>query len=222
MIVNLEQLDASSRWFGEQYRALLHRHAVVDYSARNTEALQRLGLHHVRHLALGSSPGLVTVPTDRADHVDVCFYGSVNARRAALLDELERRGLIVERLFGVYGRARDAAIARAKLVVNVHYYDAAVFEAVRVTHLLANRVCVVTEGDADDPDLATLSDGLAIGRYGELADRCEELVADAHARQHLADAGVTAMTAHPQTEEWRRVLTGDPAAAISTPPFIDR
>jgi hypothetical protein len=206
VLVNLEQLDAASRWFGDDYRTLLSRHAVVDYSARNTAALRRLGLDHVRHLRLGASPGLETLPAHRTDHVDVCFYGSLNARRIALLDELERRGLIVERLFGVYGQARDAAVARAKLVLNVHYYDAAVFEAVRVTHLLANGVCVVTEGDADDPDIAPLATGLAVGRYADLADRCEQLVADADARGALAEAGIAALQALPQADEWRRTL----------------
>lgn len=218
IIVNLEQLDAASRWFGDDYRTLLAGHAVVDYSARNTAALVRLGFDHVRHLRLGASPGLRTVTAERSDHVDVCFYGSLNARRAALLDELERRGLIVERLFGVYGRARDAAVARAKVVLNVHYYDAAVFEAVRVTHLLANGVCVVTEGDADDPDIAPLADGLSVGPYAELADRCERLVADAEARRLLAEVGLDVMEARPQAEEWRRTLELD----VETPPPMSR
>ena len=47
--------------------------------------------------------------------------------------------------FNAYGGKRDALIARAKVVLNIHYYAAQVFEIVRVSYLLANSKAVVTE-----------------------------------------------------------------------------
>jgi hypothetical protein len=59
------------------------------------------------------------------------------------------RGLRVESAFGCYGEERDALIARARIVLNVHYYESKVFEVVRVSYLLANRKCVLSESGSD-------------------------------------------------------------------------
>ena len=46
---------------------------------------------------------------------------------------------------GVRGAERDALIARARLVLNLHFYPTAIFELVRVSYLLANGKAVVAE-----------------------------------------------------------------------------
>jgi hypothetical protein len=208
VLVNLEQVDTASKVFTEDHFALLSRHAVLDYSSRNLAALRRAGIGHARLLRVGWSPGLARIAPEGAGEVDVCFYGSVNARRAALLDELERRGLVVERLFGVYGAARDQAVARAKVVLNCHYFESSIFEAVRVSYLAGNGVCVVTEGSPDDEDLAPWIDGLEVASYDHLADACEALVHDPDRRRDLAAAAVTAAETNRQDRLWRRLLGG--------------
>ena len=74
-------------------------------------------------------------------------------------------------------------------MINLHFYEAAIFESVRVSYLLANQVCVVSEGDARDPDLAPFVGGLAVEPYEGLVSRCLDLLQNEPARNVLAREG---------------------------------
>ena len=151
IIFNFEQVDRASGWLNQQYMDVLRRHRVLDYSHRNLAALRALGIGHARLLQPGYAPPLSRIAPAPDHDIDVLFYGSMNERRAAVLEGLRAHGVAVTHLFNVYGADRDAAIARAKLVLNIHFYDAAVFESARVAFLLANAACVVTEGRPRGP-----------------------------------------------------------------------
>jgi hypothetical protein len=193
VLLNLEQADRASDWMSPHYLDLMRQRPLVDYSCRNITALKTFGIHHAKLLPIGYAPGLTRIRPAATQDIDVLFYGSLNERRRHVLDALEARGVKVQRLFGSYGAERDAAIARAKIVLNLHFYEAAIFESVRVSFLLANRVCVVSEGDAADPDLAPFAEGLTIAPYEALVDRCLGLLADADARVARAQAGFEAI-----------------------------
>lgn len=53
-----------------------------------------------------------------------------------------------------YGDERDELIKRAKLVINLHNHDNQIFEMVRVSHLIQNKIPVLCEQnpDTDFPD----------------------------------------------------------------------
>ena len=189
VLFNLEQADAQSAWMNTAYVSLLRRHPVLDYSEMNMKALRAAGLDHVRHLPIGYMPCLARIAPAPVCDIDVLFFGSLNERRAAVLDALRARGLTVVHLFGVYGAERDASIARAKVVLNLHFYAAAIFEVVRVSYLLANGVCVVSEGAADTPDTLAFQDALCFAPYEDLVDACAALVADDARREALARRG---------------------------------
>ena len=189
VVYNFEQASRSSTWLTEAYLDLLRRHQVLDYSVRNTAAMHAFGIEHARTLPMGYTDDLSSFAPASIQDIDVLFYGSLNERRAKLLDRLRAEGLAVTHLFDVYGAERNAAIARAKIVLNMHFYEAAVFESVRVTHLLANGACVVTEGLNEDPDLAHLLGGLAVCGYDELVPCCVALLANDASRSALATTG---------------------------------
>ena len=67
--------------------------------------------------------------------IDVLFIGSINPRRRAVLEQMHADGLRVQAAFGVYGAERDALVARARIVLNVHFYEAKVLEMVRLSYL---------------------------------------------------------------------------------------
>ena len=200
ILFNLEQADRQSPWMNEAYLSLLRRHAVVDYSGRNCAALAAFGVDHARLLPIGYAAGLTRIRRAPIQDVDVLFYGSLNPRRRRVLEALERGGARVQHLFGVYGAERDAAIGRAKIVLNMHFYETAIFESVRVSLLLANRVCVVSEGDRADPDIAFVRDGVAIAAYDDLVARCTALIADADARDAIGQAGFEAIRTRRQAD----------------------
>ena len=208
VLVNFEQVAAGEGWINEDYLALLRRFRVLDYSIRNREALAARGIPHAGLLGIGCTPGLIRIPHDQPKDIDVLFYGSLNPRRKRALEALKAHGIGVVNLFGAYGAERDAAIARAKLVLNLHFYESAIFEVVRVSYLLANGICVLSEGEAGDPDLEPFAGGLAVCRYDEIVDRCAALLADEAARRSVAERGQALMRARRQAD-LLKTLIGD-------------
>lgn len=196
ILVNLEQLQGNAS-LPAHYLERLQRHTVWDYSAANIRELCARGARQPLHVPLGYVPELERIRHGTPD-TDVLFYGSLNPRRTAVLDRLSAAGARVEKLFGVYGAERDACIARARIVLNMHFYEANVLEVVRIVYLLANRIFVVSEHGADAAETARFEGALAFCAYEHLADTCLRYLAEAQSRESIAAAGQQRMRALPQ------------------------
>jgi hypothetical protein len=107
----------------------------------------------------------------------------------------------------VYGDERDRLIARSRVVLNVHYYEAKVFEIVRVSYLLGNGRAVVSERGAEPAEEAPFEQGVAFAPYEGLVDTCLRLLEEPEARQRLANAGQLAMSGRLQVNYLEPVLT---------------
>jgi hypothetical protein len=201
IIYNLEQVGRSNTWFSPSYSSLLARCPVWDYSLRNIAALARSGqAQPATYVPVGYMPQLTRIPTAAIEDIDVLFYGSVNDRRAAVIQELRDMGLNAQAIFGAYGAARDSYIARAKVVLNLHYYETSIFELVRVSYLLANRKAVVAERHAGTEVDADVASAVKLAPYQELAAACAEVVADAEQRRALEAGGFECIVARNEAE----------------------
>lgn len=163
---------------------------VWDYSKDNVQYLKGRGCN-VRHVPIGYAPVLTRIAPTPEQDIDVLFYGDISARRAPVLDALRETGLNVVIVSDVYGVERDALIARAKVVLNIHNHDGIkALETPRVFYLLANRKAVVTELKEDvniDDDLRRAMVGAP---YDKLVEACVDLVGDAGRRAALEEAGL--------------------------------
>jgi hypothetical protein len=171
IIYNLENVpkqvpDPATLWAG---------HEVWDFSASNAAK------YGAKHVPVGYHPSMERFKRAPVLDIDVVFSGAINPRRAQVLNELQSRGLrvvIVPQRF--YGRQRDAILARAKLALNMLFYEDGVFPALRVAHLVANRVPVLSERcpeqwnyvpHCDYESLATTVENAI--KYGpEMAEHC--------------------------------------------------
>lgn len=204
ILYQLEQLSDREGWFTEEREALLRSAwAVWDYSPENAAFLRRRGFNKTMCLPLGYHPRLERIQhrkeTDK--DIDVLFYGAVNDRRKSVVHELRKR-LRTEWLFGIYGEERDAYIARAKIVLNVHFYEAKILEQVRLAYLLNNRCFVVSEEVETNP----FGDGLVLGPVGDLPALCEKYAARPEERQERAGRSYRAFQQRPMVEHLRAVL----------------
>jgi hypothetical protein len=204
IIFNLEQIYLGSPWLEPHYVALLKQYPVWDYSRQNIAALAGIGVTAAL-CGVGYMPALTRIAPAQKD-IDVLFIGSENARRFKVLSEIGASGVTLVAVFDFYGEKRDALIARAKIVLNMHFYDAKVFEIVRVSYLLANRACVVSE-TGQDPELeAPLAGGVAFAPYDGLAPACLGLLRDDAARESVAEKGFERMRALSQVDMLERAL----------------
>jgi SAM-dependent methyltransferase len=195
IVYNFEQLTDELFARAPAYRDALRRHPVWEFDAANATRYATFGLPTPTTVPLGCVPEWCRVEAAAEQDIDVLFYGSLNQRRLAILEALREAGLRVEPHFGVYGPARDALIARAKVALNIHFYDAQIFEIARVGYLLANRVAVVAEEGARTTIDADLREGICAVPQGQIVDACVELVHDPAARRALAERGSAAFRA---------------------------
>ena len=168
---------------------------VWDYSLDNVRFLNARGCG-ARHVPLGYVSGMTRIAPVTERDIDVLFYGDISARRAPVLDALRATGLNVVIESDAYGARRDALIARAKVVLNMHNHDGIkALETPRVFYLLANRKAVVTELKADVPIDEDLRNAMSGAPYGKLVDACVELAGNASRRAALEEAGFQCMLA---------------------------
>ena len=202
IVYNLEQQGSKSF---VKTRLICESSCVWDYSELNIAAWRKAGVFAV-HTPIGYAPTLTRIPPLPDQDIDVLFYGSLNPRRRKILNELRDRGLNVRAAFGVYGQKRDKLIARAKVVLNMHYYETKIFEIVRVSYLLANQRCVVSEKSVDVP--TELEDAVVEADYENLAARCEELVRNAPLREIRSRQGFEAFRKISERDILERAIVG--------------
>ena len=158
---------------------------------RNIAVLAEIGVKAAL-CGIGYMPSLTRIPSAPAKDIDVLFIGSVNPRRGQLLKQLQMQGVAVHVVFNLYGEERDALIARAKIVLNVHFYPAKLFEIVRVSYLLANKVCVVSETGQDGEVETLFLGGVAFASYNGLVSACLTLLQESHRPRPHRGKGVRA------------------------------
>jgi hypothetical protein len=140
ILYETENLLGAPGWrrMSEEVRRRCPKNEWWNYSAANSAVF-------------GDTPKPLRFPLGRAtpaggrSELDVLFVGSPNERRLELVDGLRKAGVAVywpQVAFGA--RLRDLE-ARARIVLNVHYYVPGVFESFRVVPAVAGGARVVSE-----------------------------------------------------------------------------
>ena len=192
--------------FSPAYVDLLKQHRVWDYSPKNIEQLARWGIPNAQLCEIGFVPELMRIP-ERPQDIDVLFYGSLNGRRRKVLNQLSDQGAKVKVLQGLYGPQRDVWIARSKIVLNIHYYEAKVLEIVRLSYLLSNGRFVISE-KGKDADLETpFAQGMVLDAYDMLVPQCMTWLQHASARRAIAMEGQRVFSQRSQAEFLRPLVT---------------
>ncbi len=183
IVLNTEQIYRDNMEWNHKIFSAARRCRLWDYSKKNIEKLESLGIHGGRFLQIGYHPKLNRLIKRSEQDIDVLFYGSINARREKILEGLESAGLKVEKIFGVYGSVRDQLIERAKVVINMHFYDSKIFEIVRTFYLMANSKAIVSEVSQDTVIDECYRDGVCGVPYDRLIESCCDLVENKAARE---------------------------------------
>lgn len=159
---NIPQQVNPVRWTG---------HEVWDFNEANAAK------YWAKYVPIGYHPSMECFEPRPIKIWDVIFFGSMNERRAKVIEALRNKGLSVQTLFGAYGMERDRAIACSKLALNMFYYENGVFPALRVAHCVANKIPIVSE---QCPDGWEFLDQVP---YNALVDEiCRVLSTDLNAR----------------------------------------
>jgi hypothetical protein len=166
----LEQLSDHEGWYSEQMLNLLsNANDVWDYSKTNIEFLKTKGIN-AKLLPLGYHPALEIIPLHQQKNIDILFYGSLNQRRLDIINEINKNpDFKCQSVFGVYGAQLYNLIARSRLILNIHFYNKSIFEAVRISFLLNNQCFVISE---TSPAYPYENVELPLITYDKIIDTC--------------------------------------------------
>ena len=157
--VQLEQ-SVSERWFDQRYLSILENSfLVIDYSLQNIRFLKTKGIGYpmVHYLPLGGVSGLVE--KNIVKDIDLLFYGDSLScpRRQKLIGELQKN-FTIEIINNKFGDEIREKIRRAKVVVNIHYYEDSLLEAPRLMECLSLGATLVSEYAMDSKDYETMNE----------------------------------------------------------------
>lgn len=159
IIFNSEALEdvQERQFYSAAYPELLRRFFVWDYSHRNLPLIAHDGKAVVPFLSCNS---LKRTDITRSAGPNLLFYGRITERRAAILNDLGRRGIPVRVVCGEYGQARDAHLFGCRAVLNLHKNDDTLaFEPIRCFYPLINDIPVISEA-VNDPSAKDFDDSI--------------------------------------------------------------
>lgn len=177
IVFQMEQ-SVSPRWFTPEYLHTLENSlAVLDYAQANLQFLEKRGIAypHTFLVPVGGFAGYGTYlrhnnlqPQGVDAPCDVLFYGDANApRRQQLLEAVGERFQL--RIVGnLFGPELHRAIASARVVVNLHYYEGALLETTRIYECLSLGVPVVSETSVDQAEHTALDGAVRFVPVGDL------------------------------------------------------
>jgi hypothetical protein len=205
IIVDLEQLHDSSPFNKPSYLSYLSSYAVWSYSRSNVEWLHKKGITHAIHVPLGHADPLSSAmstrpPSDSERDIDLLFMGAMSPRRASLKQALETCGRPLKIVFAyeVYGAERDKLLNRAKIVLNVAYWDSFhQLEIVRIGYALANAAFVISETADNLGEYEDLLPGMIIGKYNQLVPLVLLYLDQPEERERIAQLGYECFRARP-------------------------
>ena len=165
-----------------------------------------MGVNNIKLVEIGFQKELATINHSMKKDVDVLFYGIINERRKKILDDLEKKDIKVKVLDSVWGKERDMWISRSRIVLNMHYYDAKIFEVARCFYLMTNSVAIVSEVSDDTYIDSKYRDGIIGVPYEKLVNKCYEILKDEEELKMLREQAFRTISSYPQSEIMRKII----------------
>ena len=200
IFLNTEPLGLSNVPILDKVKAWSKKCEIWDYNQANVDILNG----KAKLFTFGYQKELERIPKAEEQDIDVLFYGAINERRQRILEGIEGRGLKLYAAFGTHGDERDKLVSRAKVVLNMHYYEeVSLFEAVRVFYLMTNSKAVVSEIGPNTSVDSRYLPGIQASTYESLIDNCEFLVKNEAARKALEVKANEVIKTMPQLDNLR-------------------
>ena len=143
----LEQLQ-SNRWMSLDYLEFLRESlAVVEYSKENIPILFENGITYPKlfFCPIGITTSRISEQKSHNNSDGAyLFYGELNQRRREILSEISKKYTVrIEQ--NLFGHSLIKAIRESKAVINLHYYENARLEFMRINQSLSYGKCVISE-----------------------------------------------------------------------------
>jgi hypothetical protein len=199
--------SVNPRWFTKSYFKILKTaQAIFDYSMTNLAYLEDRGFDwkKVFYLPVTARPASGTNLQSEEEY-DVVFYGDdKNPRRRRFLDALEK-SFRVKVINNQFGQALYSELSKAKVIVNIHYYENALLETTRLAEALSLGALIVSEDTKDRseyPQLDQLVDFVPLDDVQSMVDRVGYWLRDSEARRGRKQSNQALLASSPDLMEF--------------------
>ncbi len=146
----------ADRWFTKNYYDVLEKSwAILDYSKENIAhySLERSLTNKTYYCPVTVNRKLLKKTLYSRPVYDVLFYGSVGSkRRMDIIEELGKQ-FRIKILHNVFGKDLYDELRKAKIVLNVHFYDEALLETTRLSEILSLGSSIIVSENSSSPDM---------------------------------------------------------------------
>ena len=158
---NVEQ-SISARWFTPEYLGALNKaYGVLDYSQLNISYLKQKQIRPGFLFYAKLTPRVMPVLSFEEKTTPILFYGDNSCpRRKAMLERISRK-YPVKIINNLFHDDMLAELDKARIIVNIHFYEGAMLETTRLCEALSHGCMVVSEtsvNDAEYPELQEMVD----------------------------------------------------------------
>lgn len=179
--VQMEQ-TVSSRWLTPEYFEILRNaYVVFDYSLENIRYFKQFkdigSKFYYLPIDINRKELLVNRCLDSVYEYDVVFYGDNHSdRRERFLSALSKK-VNVKIINNLFGEDLLNELRKAKIIVNVHYYENSLLETTRLSEILSLGKNIIVSERSMDPNEEAAWNGLVdfvdINDFDSLIDRVE-------------------------------------------------
>lgn len=175
----LEQLK-SSKWYTEDYKYKLQKSiAIFDYAVDNISFLHHDQFDFRQIYYMPISYNGLNYRSKETKKYDVLFYGDMSSlRRKKILNYLKNKKIKVKIIQEIYDSQLYAELQKAKIIINIHYYDNPLLETTRLCEILSQTDAVIisenTKNTSEYPYLEKIIDFVNIGDYAALASKIQD------------------------------------------------
>ncbi|WP_458400194.1 glycosyltransferase family protein [Mailhella sp.] len=160
-VFNVEQ-SISERWFTEDYFAKLNgSYGVLDYSLKNIDYLNKHDVKSGKIFYAKLFPRVCSNLQLEHKTTPILFYGDTSCeRRKKMLERLGQK-FSIKIINNMFHEDMLKELDKAKIVLNIHYYENAMLETTRLCEALSHGCMVISEKsitDAEYPELKNLVD----------------------------------------------------------------
>lgn len=146
IVYNFEQLVTCREWNDVFFERCSKAKIILDYSLENIKVFKEKGLEAV-HIPYGWTPFHEYNSIISKKDLNVIFLGSKSVRRDSVLSKL---GKNIFYRNNVFGERYDEIVSRAKVSLNIHYYEgSSILEVTRIVPLVCRGILVVSERSSD-------------------------------------------------------------------------
>lgn len=179
-----------SRWFTRDYLSILSKAAfILEFSKKNIEFLHNSGFPFSKIYycpILPNSFSLANFYNNKENkEFDLVFYGALNTRRKKILDSLSKKFKILV-LSELFGEELYCQISRARLLINIHFYEDADLETTRITEAISLGIPIVSESSSEEID-TFYSDYVVFAQPGNLPELEEKIKFALNRENHFND-----------------------------------